>query len=57
MTEKKQILVRNIDEDLRRRFKAICAEEGTNMNAVILRLIARYVEKKEAEEKQHRFIL
>ena len=34
--KKASIFLRNIDEDDRRRFKALCAMEGTDMSAVLI---------------------
>jgi plasmid stability protein len=53
----KSILVRNVDENLRHRFKIVCAEEDTSMNKKIIELIRDYTERKEAERKQHRLAL
>jgi len=55
--ERKTLLVRNVDEDLRYRFKIVCAEEDTSMNKKIIELIRDYTERKEAERKQHRLAL
>lgn len=53
----KHILIRNVDEDIRRRFKVVCAEEDISMNKKINQLIREYTEKREAERKQHRLAL
>jgi hypothetical protein len=46
-----------MDEDLRKRFKLVCAEMDVSMNKQAQRLIREFVEKKEAERKQGRLAL
>jgi plasmid stability protein len=51
------VMIRNMDDDLRRRFKLICTEMDISMNKQAQRLIREFVEKKEAERKQGRLAL
>jgi plasmid stability protein len=52
-----QLLIRDMDDDLRRRFKLICTEMDISMNKQAKKLIREFVEKKEAERKQGRLAM
>lgn len=43
---KKALLVWNVPEELRRRFKGRCAEEGRTMHAVLTEFMAAYTAQK-----------
>jgi len=51
------IMIRDMDEKLRKRYKVICAEMDRSMNKQTQRLIREFVEKKEAERKQGRLAM
>jgi hypothetical protein len=42
----------NFPIDLHKRFKAVCALEGTKMTDVIVKLVQDYVEKAEKKRKK-----
>jgi plasmid stability protein len=41
----KTIMIKNVPEQLRNEFKAICARKGSTMSAEILKFIKQVVEK------------
>ena len=43
--------IRNIPDDVYRKFKALCAENGYKINDHIIELLKREVEKREKEKK------
>lgn len=51
------MMIRDMDADLRRRFKIICTENDISMNRQAKKLIREFVEKKEAERKQGRLAM
>jgi len=51
------VMIRDMDDELRKRYKVICAEMDRSMNKQTQRLIREFVEKKEAERKQGRLAM
>mgnify|MGYP006286036001 CR=1 len=45
------ITVRDIPEELRKRFKLICVQKDRSMNQEIIRLIREYVEQEERQNQ------
>ena len=48
MSEKKHIILTNIDTDLWRKFKGVCYTNGKSMNHVVSQLITQYIQRKSA---------
>lgn len=46
MSEKKHVILTNIDTDLWAKFKGTCYTHGQSMNEVVSRLIKSYINKK-----------
>ena len=46
MTEKKHVILTNIDTELWAKFKGTCYTHGQSMNEVVSRLIKSYINKK-----------
>jgi len=43
MSEKKHIILTNMDTDLWKKFKGVCYTNGNSMNHVVSQLITRYI--------------
>ena len=48
MSEKKHIILTNMDTDLWKKFKGVCYTNGDSMNHVVSQLITQYITKKSA---------
>lgn len=51
------IMIRELDENIHRRFKLLCTIKNVSMNKKIKELIQEYVEQQEKERKQSTFDL
>ena len=51
------IMIREVDQELHKRFKLECTHEGVSMNKKLHELIREYVERREEERKQNRLAL
>jgi len=49
------ILIRNVDNDLKRKFRVACADEERSMTKQLKVLMAEFVRRKEEEWKQRQF--
>ncbi len=47
-----EMFLRNVPNDLHRRFKLICVEQGISMNKQIIELIRKHVERQEKKAKK-----
>ena len=46
----KEMRIRNVPDELHRKFKALCAEKGVVMNDYLMKFIKKEVEKREKEK-------
>ena len=46
MSEKKHIILTNMDTDLWKKFKGVCYTNGSSMNQVVSQLIEQYIQRK-----------
>ena len=44
------MIIRDVPDDLHRRFKVLCAEEGEPMKGKVIQIIREYVEKQEKKK-------
>jgi len=45
-----EMRIRNVPDEIHRKFKALCAEKGIDMNSYLLELLKKEVEKREKEK-------
>ena len=50
MKEKTDMMIRNVDTELKRQFKSLCALEGTSLSNKIQELMKEAIQKKEVEK-------
>ena len=48
MSDKKHIILTNMDTDLWKKFKGVCYTNGNSMNHVVSQLITQYIARKSA---------
>ena len=46
------INLRNVPDDLKNQFKAVCAEQGKNMTEVLIELMKKEVEKRRKQKEK-----